>query len=78
MQQLAAKRQLITITHQPQIAGKAGRHFCVYKNVAANNITTGIKTLTKQERVQAIAQMLGGDKPTSAALQNAREMIESA
>ncbi len=75
MKQLANKRQVICITHQPQIAGKADAHFFVYKQAGANTITTQIRQLSQQERIVNIAQMLSGEKPTAAALENAREMV---
>jgi len=75
MKDLATNRQLITITHQPQIAGKADAHFFVYKEVKGDAIKTNIRVLSKDERITAIAQMLSGEKPTAAALENAREMV---
>jgi len=77
MKELAGKRQLICITHQPQIAGKASAHFLVYKSTRNKIITTGVRLLTPDERVETIARMLGGEKPTAAALENAREMVMS-
>lgn len=75
MKTLAASRQVISITHQPQIAGKADAHFFVYKQRQGESLQTGIRLLDKEERIQAIAKMLGGEKPTAAALENAREML---
>jgi len=75
MQQMATKRQIICITHQPQIAGKANAHYFVYKENKNNQIKTNIKILNNEERITAIAQMLSGEKPTAAALENAKEMI---
>jgi DNA repair protein RecN (Recombination protein N) len=75
MQQLGKGRQIICITHQPQIAGKANAHFFVYKEVNGDTVTTGIRQLTKEERITAIARMLSGEQPTAAALENAREMV---
>lgn len=75
MKDLAKKRQLISITHQPQIAGKADAHFFVYKQIRGETIKTNIKLLTQEERITAIAKMLSGEKPTAAALENAREMV---
>ena len=75
MKELAAKRQVISITHQPQIAGKADAHFFVYKEIKADAIKTNIRLLTQDERITAIARMLSGEKPTAAALENAREML---
>jgi DNA repair protein RecN (Recombination protein N) len=75
MNRLAARRQLITITHQPQIAGRATAHMFVYKEIKNDVIRTNIRMLTGEERIMAIAQMLSGEKPTAAALENAREMV---
>lgn len=75
MQTLAAQHQLIVISHQPQIAAKANAHFYVYKQKEGAKITTAIKLLKEAERTEAIAQMMAGENPTEAALQNAREML---
>lgn len=75
MKDMAAKRQIICITHQPQIAGKADAHFFVYKDIVQDTVKTNIKLLNNDERITAIARMLSGEKPTAAALENAREMI---
>ena len=75
MKELAQKRQVISITHQPQIAGKADAHFFVYKEIVKDAVKTNIRQLSTEERITAIAKMLGGEKPTAAALENAREMV---
>ena len=75
MKDLANTRQVICITHQPQIAGKAHAHFYVYKESKGNAIKTNIKLLSRDERITSIAQMLSGEKPTAAAIENAREMV---
>jgi DNA repair protein RecN (Recombination protein N) len=84
MKELSGKRQVICITHQPQIAGKADAHFFVFKEIRNNNrkgeaigeaVKTGVRLLTREERITAIAKMLSGEKPTAAALENAREMV---
>jgi DNA repair protein RecN (Recombination protein N) len=86
MKELSNKRQVICITHQPQIAGKADAHFFVYKEIrnsahkgepAREGVKTGIRLLTREERITNIAKMLSGEKPTAAALENAREMVMS-
>jgi DNA repair protein RecN (Recombination protein N) len=74
---LARKRQVICITHQPQIAGKGDAHYFVYKEVKGEAIKTRIRLLGQEERITAIARMLSGEKPTAAALENAREMVMS-
>jgi DNA repair protein RecN (Recombination protein N) len=75
MKNLARSRQLISITHQPQIAGKADAHFFVYKENRGDQVRTAIRELDTEERISAIARMMSGEKPTAAALQNAREMV---
>jgi DNA repair protein RecN (Recombination protein N) len=72
---LAAKRQVICITHQPQIAGKADAHFLVYKEIENSTVKTNLRLLTLEERITAVAKMLSGEKPTAASIQNAKEMV---
>ena len=76
MAQMARKRQVIAITHLPQIASKADVHLLVSKDHAAEVVTTDIRPLLSEERVQALAQMLSGKKTTKAALDNARELLK--
>jgi DNA repair protein RecN (Recombination protein N) len=76
MQAMARRHQVICITHQPQIAGKADAHYFVYKGSRDGKVTTNVKILTKEERINHIAQMLSGEKPTAAALENARELVK--
>jgi DNA repair protein RecN (Recombination protein N) len=75
LKQLAKQRQVVSITHQPQIAGKADAHFYVFKQIKNDAVQTNIRLLNTDERIQAIAQMLAGEPPTAAAIENAREMI---
>lgn len=75
MKGLAARRQVICITHQPQIAGKADAHYFVYKEIDGNTVKTNIRLLSTEERITTIAKMLSGEKPTAAAMENAREML---
>ena len=75
MKDLSKSHQLISITHQPQIAAKADAHYFVYKQIENDTIKTSVKLLNSDERINAIAQMLGGEKPTNAALLNAKEMM---
>jgi DNA repair protein RecN (Recombination protein N) len=77
MQALAGNHQLIAITHQPQIAARANTHYFVFKYEKAGRILTGIKVLTGQERVDAIARMLSGEQLTEASVRIAREMVSA-
>jgi DNA repair protein RecN (Recombination protein N) len=76
LRDLATWHQVICITHQPQVAAKGTRHFYVYKDAGGDNrITTKIRVLKPDERVLAIARMIGGEEPSDAAMQNARELV---
>lgn len=75
MKELSGAHQLISITHQPQIAARADAHYFVFKAIDKDKIVTSIRLLNNDERITTIAQMLSGEKPTAAALQNAREMV---
>lgn len=75
MKELSNVHQVISITHQPQIAAKASAHYYVYKAIKGDKITTSVKLLNHDERITTIATMLAGEKPTAAAFENAREMI---
>jgi DNA repair protein RecN (Recombination protein N) len=76
MEELANNHQLIAITHQPQIAARANQHLYVYKQEANGSITTSIRVLNEQDRIQAIAKMLAGENPSEAVLASAREMMK--
>jgi len=77
MRSLSQNHQIITITHQPQIAAKADAHYYVYKNKKQLGVQTEIRLLAFEERVMEIAKMLSGDKPTTTALEIAKEMIHN-
>lgn len=78
MKALASTHQIICITHQPQIAGKADAHFYVFKRETPQGVLAGIRRLEQDERVSVIARMLSGERPSEAALANARELMEQA
>jgi DNA repair protein RecN (Recombination protein N) len=75
MKKLSGNHQLIAITHLPQIARTADAHLYIYKETTGSRTTTRIKQLAGEERIIEIAKMLSGEKPTEAALANAREMV---
>lgn len=72
---MALQRQVIAITHLPQIASKADTHLLVTKDHEAEQVQTTIRPVAGQERVLAVARMLSGSKTTEAALENARELL---
>ena len=76
MKNLSTNRQIICITHQAQIAGKADAHFYVYKENQGDKIKTNLRLLTHNERINTIARMLSGEAPTAAAIENAKEMMQ--
>ena len=75
MQQMSVNMQVITITHLPQIAAKGKQHYKVYKQDIENNIVTKLKELTKNERIDEIAEMLGGKNITSTAIEHAKQLL---
>jgi len=75
LKELSEKRQVICITHQPQIAARGDEHFFVYKEIKGDQMQSGIRRLEGESRILAIAKMLSGEKPSAAALENARELV---
>lgn len=75
MTQMAASHQLIAISHLPQIAARGQAHYFVYKDNSAKKTVSTIKLLNDNERVEEIAKMIGGDKPSRVALENAQELL---
>jgi DNA repair protein RecN (Recombination protein N) len=75
MKKLAEKHQVICITHLPQIAGKAHQHYFVYKESDSKTTHSNMRLLNSNERIEEIAKMLSGSKPTESALANARELV---
>lgn len=73
-----ANRQVISITHLPQIASKGSCHYKVEKHDTESGTTSLMRRLNDEERVQEIAQMLSGENITEAALTNARELLKPA
>lgn len=78
LRDLADTHQVICITHLPQIAAYADRHFLVEKMVDKGSTRTGIRELDKSERVEELARMLGGATVTEKTIQRAEEMIQHA
>ncbi len=77
LQKLSSKHQVICITHLPQIAGKGEKHFFVYKENLKSRTYTRVRELKTDERIIEIARMLSGEKPTEAAMKNAKELMEN-
>lgn len=75
---LAKHRQVLCITHLPQIAAFADHAYTVIKTVVKGRTISSVKKLTKPEQVQELARMLGGVEITTEARRHAKEMIEGA
>ena len=72
---LAGARQVICITHLPQVAARGTTHFAVKKQVRDQRTISNVEKLDAQQRVEEIARMLGGRDVTSAVMTHARELI---
>lgn len=70
------ERQVISITHLPQIAAKGATHYKVYKEDRGDTTVSTMKLLCGEERVNEIAQMLSGSDITEAAISNAMELLK--
>lgn len=77
LKKLATGHQIITITHTPQIAIQAENHYFVYKDHAGEKTTTSVRLLSKKERVNEVATMLSGSPPSTNALKNAKELLNT-
>jgi len=75
MHDVSLQRQLLTITHLPQIAAQANIHYLVYKDVEGEKTVTKIKKIENSERIAEIAKMMTGDKTGEAAFRAAEELL---
>ena len=75
---LSATQQVLCVTHQPQVASQADRHFVVEKTMSRNRTSIAVRELVAAERIEEIARMLAGSTVTDAARENARELIAAA
>jgi len=75
MNQMSVYMQVFSITHLPQIAAKGQSHFKVFKQDTQNTTVTSLKKLTTQERVEEIAQMLGGKELSESAIAHANQLL---
>ena len=72
-----ADRQVISITHLPQIAARGANHYKVYKEDTEDGTNSHIRPLTHEERINEIANMLSGATLTEAALNNAKALLNN-
>lgn len=75
MKQMSGNRQVFAITHLPQVASKGDKHFKVFKEDIHGKTTTQLKELSTEERIEELAQMLGGKDITPTAYQHAKQLL---
>ena len=75
---VAEGKQVICITHLPQVAAMADKHFLIQKGVVGTKTVSSIQGMSEDERINELARMLSGSEITEAVLINAREMIDYA
>ena len=77
MQQLGADRQVLAVTHLPQVASCADHHLVVAKQLRGTTTLSSVSTVRGESRVAEIARMLGGEKLSNTTLAHAKEMLQS-
>ncbi|ALK87609.1 DNA repair protein RecN [Limnohabitans sp. 63ED37-2] len=75
MKQLGQHRQVLAVTHLPQVAACADQHLLVSKAAAQSQVSSQVRGVSGEERVSEIARMLGGEKLSATTLAHAREML---
>jgi DNA repair protein RecN (Recombination protein N) len=75
LKSLSAAQQVLCVTHQPQIASLADRHFVVEKSASGKRTSISVRELNKSEQVEEIARMLAGETISDTAREHAREML---
>ncbi|VAW82119.1 DNA repair protein RecN [hydrothermal vent metagenome] len=75
LQTLGVHRQVLCVTHLPQVAAQAHNHLQVQKQTDRKTTRTGVERLSQSQRIDEIARMLGGQKITDSTLQHAQEML---
>ena len=75
LRQLGSQRQVLCVTHLPQVAAQGHQHLLIAKDAQQNSVATSISALSGEPRVQEVARMLGGVDITASTLTHAREMI---
>ena len=78
MQKLGADRQVLAVTHLPQVAAYAHQHLQVSKLRSSTGTTSTVKHVAKEARTAEIARMLGGERSTATSLAHAAEMLQAA
>ena len=77
MKQLGLDRQVLTVTHLPQVAAFADQHLVVAKQFHQNTTISSVSSVQGEDRVTEVARMLGGERLSSTTRAHAREMLET-
>lgn len=77
LQNMSENMQLIVITHLPQIAAKGNRHYFVYKNMTNGNTSSEIRELSESERINEIAEMIGGKTYGNSIHESAKHLLNN-
>ena len=77
MKQMSQSRQVFAISHLPQVASKGDAHIKIYKIDIEGRTTTQFQALSQEQRIEEIAQMLGGKDITDSARAHAKELLKS-
>jgi DNA repair protein RecN (Recombination protein N) len=75
LQTLGTRRQVLCVTHLPQVAAHADAHFRVTKNGDGDSVTSDLARLTAADRVEELARMLGGAQITAKTRAHAKELL---
>ena len=78
LSQIAKKKQIICITHLPQIAANADTHYCIEKNISNDRTFTSIRRLDRNQKRDEIARLIAGSNITEKTIEHASEIIELA
>jgi len=77
LKSLSLSQQILCVTHQPQVASLADRHYVVEKSDDGKTTRVSIRQLNEAERLEEIARMLAGEEVTEAARENAKAMLSA-
>ena len=78
LRQLGESRQVLCVTHQPQVAAQGHHHFLIRKHSTDGTTRTEVQAIDGEVRVEEVARMSGGVKITEQTLEHARELITQA
>jgi DNA repair protein RecN (Recombination protein N) len=78
LKEISSYRQVILITHLPQIASFADQHFKISKSVKNGRAATNVTLLEDEEQVKEIAKMMSGEHESKISISHAKEMLENA